>query len=1809
MAFSYRWRKHYPGSDYIVTDDGLSVLNMGTYKAGTYGDDDTDVKSVVSLRFAGAPAKSIQVWCDPSSVDLINEDGTVTPRVDLTALGYEIKSTIVDTYRIAYSLGTSNANESNVFSAGEENNEILQLTAHSLDSYSGSYNYDSTQIVFVSDRAGKKQIYRANADGTGAIPLTEPSYNAIDPHWCKVTNPLDPSFNKIVFASDAHTGWQLYTMNSDGTGLTRLTNRTTSVYDGDDYSPCWNYDGTRICFVSTRDGVEQIYYIQSNGTGTTNVDATGFSNIDPAYNPASNVIAFSSNRTGSYDIYTINDDGSNIARVTQTGRDATESSWLSSTAIVFSGRANATKHIYTVNSDGTSLNQVTYSADDDGSPQANHNGTRIIYDSLRSKYRVVMSCLSTGIPVTRLTENSPESFCPAFNRTGELFAFCSDRGDGNINIYQTGSDLNIGTATAITSNTGVSWQPTWSVDSSKLAFSTNKDGNYQIYKINANGTSQTRLINNAFDCTFPSWKYAANPVDERIIYMSDESGTHQIYSMHTDGTNQTVLTASGVNIWPSVSPDGTKIAFASNRVGNEFKLYVMNSDGSSETAVGSNIVSSPITWSPDGTRVAFNRDDFEIYSVDIATGTSLDRVTYNSNSEFYLAWDPDGTTIVYDSASELGRRSLKYVDPLGGDTQSVDTVDCLYGGSWSFDGSQIVFNRTSTIGREKLLSCSFDGTNKTAITLESIVSDKKAIYCASLDRVYFERNVPGFNTAICYYSPASSTVTTQYTTNFDTTVLQDVSADGLRQLLTYGGRLYELNSTTPTELTTDTSLSIPAEYACYNPDRKRIAIIMPGGTGNYPLKPQIFLYTISTQKLTKITDTDTVKKYISWRSTSPELLYTDEVSPGVHRLHTIKVNGSSRTRFISTNTDNEPTTEEIGARWCSDGIKAVYCRKVLGDNGGIFVTDGTSPGGNITLNTYLTSEIAGYNIDDDITYFSGQDADYYVSGLYSITGHDNAVRITSLGYNDRFASFNTDSSEIAIQSRSLDVYGSSYGIYTASASTPWDRTLLRASSAFPDWGTNNKILYTTLTNDAQAGFGFINPNGTGNTSLSTTAGDGQARWSNDATEITFIRSGEVWMCDSDGDNMVKVVDAITPLGNRSPSFTPDDEEIVFEAMSQNGNGEIYRVEAKEAGDVSAVSFPGKWPRVDPVAGRVMYTKELTASNVLVWRNIDGTDEIELTETYSQDTAPRYKRTTDDIVFVSDRNGNHQIYSVNLSGTETQVMSNAYNDKDPYMNTTGSYMAFASDRGTNSNLDIYKRATSGGAVTRLTTSTGEDYRPCWSQDDSKIAFVSTRTGTPQIWIMNADGTSQTQLSTVGDNDYPAISPDNTLVMFTSNRSGKWELYYVPIAGGTETKVEVGDISVYQADWRSDGVKIVLVGGEGNYHHIYTRDTPLNQTNLIPVLLWNSGECGSAYYGESDAKITFDSNIDGQYEIYKIAATGADNNTIAESSYADAYQPAWSKNGTELAYVSQGNGGINIYKLDSNSVLSLLTNHYGLLIQSSQPSWEPVDNNARIVYQTNDDSIIYLDIVYGFSFGAMSFLNYGVAIMNNDGSGKMFLTDPNTSNSIEPVWNPSGTHVYYSRQEGVGNYEIWKVTPEATGHEVVVSVSGDCRYPCLNPSGTVVVYANNRTGEYQLYSYELATGTETRLTQNTSECTRPTYTPDGDYVVYTRYSPEGEPSIWRIKTDTLEDEEWNNPDGLNIDDASSTYSDAFGSALLQDPDTWSNMPTTQDDAIDLGIAYVNPRLIGSSKKLAIAVKPPTGEGPYQLANLQLKATFRV
>ena len=184
----------------------------------------------------------------------------------------------------------------------------------------------------------------------------------------------------------------------------------------------------------------------------------------------------------------------------------------------------------------------------------------------------------------------------------------------------------------------------------KIAFASNRDGNYEIYTMNADGTGQTRLTNNAAFDVAPAWSADGT----KIAFSSDRDGNYEIYSMNSDGTGQTRLTNNGaVDFGPAWSPDGTKIAFGSSRDGND-EIYSMASNGSAPTRLTNNaVIDKDPVWSPDGAKIAFVDRD-EIYAMN-ADGSNQTQLTNNSSPDLNPNWSGDGTKIFWDRVGQVLR--------------------------------------------------------------------------------------------------------------------------------------------------------------------------------------------------------------------------------------------------------------------------------------------------------------------------------------------------------------------------------------------------------------------------------------------------------------------------------------------------------------------------------------------------------------------------------------------------------------------------------------------------------------------------------------------------------------------------------------------------------------------------------------------------------------------------------------------------------------------------------------------------------------------------------------------------------------------------------------------------------------------------------------------------------------------------------------------------------------------------------------------------------------------------------------------------
>ena len=257
----------------------------------------------------------------------------------------------------------------------------------------------------------------------------------------------------------------------------------------------------------------------------------------------------------------------------------------------------------------------------------------------------VVAVAPTPAPATRLTDNGAADELPAWSPDGRRIAFDSNR-DGNREVYVMNADGS--GVTRLTDNGAADEFPAWSPDGRRIAFESNRDGNPEVYVMNADGSGVTRLTDNGARDWYPAW----SPDGRRIAFDSDRDGNWEIYVMNADGSGLTRLTYKGAaDFSPAWSPDGRRIAFTSERDGN-WEIYVMNADASGVTRLTDNDAHDVApAWSPDGRRIAFHshRDgNWEIYVMN-ADGSGVTRLTYNGAGDGAPAWSPDGRRIAFQS--------------------------------------------------------------------------------------------------------------------------------------------------------------------------------------------------------------------------------------------------------------------------------------------------------------------------------------------------------------------------------------------------------------------------------------------------------------------------------------------------------------------------------------------------------------------------------------------------------------------------------------------------------------------------------------------------------------------------------------------------------------------------------------------------------------------------------------------------------------------------------------------------------------------------------------------------------------------------------------------------------------------------------------------------------------------------------------------------------------------------------------------------------------------------------------------------------
>lgn len=280
-------------------------------------------------------------------------------------------------------------------------------------------------------------------------------------------------------------------------------------------------------------------------------------------------------------------------------------------------------------------------------------------------------------------------------------------------------------------------------------------------------------------------------------------------------------------------------------------------------------------------------------------------------------------------------------------------------------------------------------------------------------------------------------------------------------------------------------------------------------------------------------------------------------------------------------------------------------------------------------------------------------------------------------------------------------------------------------------------------------------------------------------------------------------------------FTPG-EQIAF-ASNRDGDIEVFVMDT-DGNNITGLkkSYPGKsswgFPEAEsslawsPDGKQIAYP---TSLGIQVLAS-DGYDQRTVTSHYlGRDFSPSWSPDGNRIAFTRIlRDRSADIYVIDTNRTTPypfglrRLTTHAAEDVGPSWSPDGTRIAFASAR--SGTWDIYLMDASGGNVLRLSTHPRTDYShsPSWSPDGNRIAFVGSRENDRNIYVMNSDGTKIQRLTTHPAADVgPSWSPDGKRIAFASKREGNWDIYVIDANGGNIQRLTHSPWKDFSPEWSS------------------------------------------------------------------------------------------------------------------------------------------------------------------------------------------------------------------------------------------------------------------------------------------------------------------------------------------------------------------------------------------------------------------------
>ena len=252
----------------------------------------------------------------------------------------------------------------------------------------------------------------------------------------------------------------------------------------------------------------------------------------------------------------------------------------------------------------------------------------------------------------------------------------------------------------------------------KIAFASNRDGNWEIYLMNPNGSQQERLTrNNALDHS-PVW----SPTGEQILFTSDRDGFRDLYVMDADGSRaRRVFRKAARRVESTRSPDGERIAFHSETPQWSIQTATIHGEDVEQVALAESHGGNP-SWSANGNEIAFVKDadgTHRIFIVKLDSGDIHTFLPKESPSMHTPSWSPKGDKLAF-TWSKWGLRNGSAIFVANRDgsrlRQVSERVPLAYYPAWAPDGDKIVYVEEAVERNRQIAVVDVETGGKTQLT-------------------------------------------------------------------------------------------------------------------------------------------------------------------------------------------------------------------------------------------------------------------------------------------------------------------------------------------------------------------------------------------------------------------------------------------------------------------------------------------------------------------------------------------------------------------------------------------------------------------------------------------------------------------------------------------------------------------------------------------------------------------------------------------------------------------------------------------------------------------------------------------------------------------------------------------------------------------------------------------------------------------------------------------------------------------------------------------------------------------------------------